>query len=199
MFVKICGVTNLEVARAAVDGGAQAIGFIFHQPSPRYIAPEALAAWIDRIPANIWRVGVFVDRPAVEVEDVCGSMGLDVAQLHGTESAADAPAGVRVWKAHRVVRNQIPEAALDYPAEAILLDGPSSGKPFDWSLARGLKQRVILAGGLDESNIAEAIEQAQPWGVDASSSLESSPGIKDLSRLARFLKACQSSAALNHA
>lgn len=199
MFVKICGVTNLEVARAAVDGGAQALGFIFHPASPRYIAPEALATWIDRIPAHIWRVGVFVDRPTAEVENVCRSLGLHIAQLHGNESAADAPAGVRVWKAHRVVGNQIPQAALNYPAEAILLDGPASGKPFDWTLARGLKQRVVLAGGLDESNIAEAIEQSQPWGVDASSSLESSLGIKDLSRLARFLKACQSSAALNPA
>lgn len=191
MFVKICGVTSPDIAQVAIDGGAQALGFIFHPASPRYIAPQTLAQWIDTIPANIWRVGVFVDRPAAEVERICAHLDLHVAQLHGHETAADFPTTMRVWKAIRV-NGPIDPNALDYPAEAILLDGPASGKPFNWSEARGLKQKIILAGGLDEHNVAEAIEQAQPWGVDASSSLESSPGKKDTARIARFLQACQS-------
>lgn len=191
MFIKICGITNPEIAEAAIDGGAEALGFIFHPPSPRYIAPQTLAQWIDRIPANIWRVGVFVDRPAAEIDRICAELNLNVAQLHGHETAADFPATVRTWKAIRVSGCVDPNA-LDFPAEAILLDGPASGKPFHWSQARGLKQRIIIAGGLDEHNVAAAIEQAQPWGIDACSSLESSPGKKDKARMARFLQACQS-------
>jgi len=191
MFIKICGVTNPDVAAAAVDGGAQALGFIFHPPSPRYIAPASLAQWIARVPPDIWRVGVFVDRAAAEIEETCARLGLHVAQLHGSELPATAPANVRVWKATRVT-GPIDANALSYPAEAILLDGPHSGQPFDWKLARGLKQRIILAGGLDEHNVAAAIEQAQPWGIDACSSLEFSPGRKDYARMARFLQACQS-------
>jgi phosphoribosylanthranilate isomerase len=196
MFVKICGVTNSEVAQAAIDGGAQALGFIFHPPSPRHTSPHALGDWIDTIPPNIWRVGVFVNRPVAEIEQVCADLDLNVAQLHGSETAADFPKTVRVWKAIRV-NGTLDHAALDFPAEAILLDGPASGKPFHWEYARGLKQKTILAGGLDEHNVAAAIEQVQPWGIDACSSLESSPGRKDIARMARFLQACQL-AALSH-
>jgi phosphoribosylanthranilate isomerase len=188
MFVKICGIAHPEIAAAAIEGGAQALGFIFHPPSPRYITPAQLAKWIDRIPAHIWRVGVFVDRPPSEIEQICAELGLHVAQLHGQEPAAHFPQTTRVWKAVRVT-GALPNLA--YPAEAILLDGPASGQPFDWRVARNLKPRIILAGGLDEQNVAQAIEQAQPWGIDASSSLESTPGRKDPARLARFLKACQ--------
>jgi phosphoribosylanthranilate isomerase len=191
VFVKICGITDPDIAQAAVDGGAQALGFIFHPPSPRYIAPQTLAPWIDSLPAKIWRVGVFVDRPVAEVEQICERLNLNVAQLHGRETAPDFPANVRVWKAIRV-NGPIDPGALEYPAEAILVDGPASGKHFHWSQARGLKQKIILAGGLDEHNVAAAIEAAQPWGIDACSSLESSPGKKDTARMARFLQACQS-------
>ena len=190
MFIKICGVMDSEVAAAAIDGGAQALGFVFHPPSPRYISPASLAPWVGKIPAHVWRVGVFVNRPTVEIEETCAALGLHVAQLHGSETAADVPSNVRVWKAIRVT-GHIDPRALSYPAEAILLDGPASGKSFNWTYARGLKQPIILAGGLDEHNVAEAIKQAQPWGIDASSSLESAPGKKDFTRIARFLKACQ--------
>ena len=189
MFVKICGITNRDDAQAAVDHGAGALGFIFHPASPRYVAPEALADWIGRIPANIWRVGVFVDRPSAEVRRICRMLQLDVAQLHGSESPADVPDSLRVWKAFRV-KDQMPPDVDCFAVEAVLLDGAGSGRTIDWRLARRVNKPVVLAGGLNETNVERAIEQAQPWGIDACSSLEISPGKKDHARLSRFLKAC---------
>ena len=189
MFVKICGITNRDDAQAAVEGGAGALGFIFHPASPRFVNAEALADWIDVVPAHVWRVGVFVDRTPSEVRRVSSLLRLDVAQLHGAESPADVPEDLRVWKAFRI-DDRFPRDAEAFPVEAVLLDGSGSGQTFDWNLARGARHRVVLAGGLNEHNIDRAIEQAQPWGVDACSSLEISPGKKDHARLARFLKAC---------
>ncbi len=190
MFVKICGITNCEDAFAAIDAGARAVGFIFHPKSPRFISPESLQEWIGELPSDVWRVGVFVDQPREYVAQTCRRLGLDVAQLHGSESVADLPDGVRVWKAFRL-SGQIPSNASSYPVEAVLLDGASSGRTFDWSVARTIHVPVVLAGGLDEQNVREAIATAEPWGVDACSSLEISPGRKDHARVARFLKACQ--------
>ncbi len=195
MLIKICGITNPEDGLAAVACGAGALGFIFHPQSPRYIAPAALAEWIDDIPRSIRKAGVFVDRRPEEVEDICGRLNLDVAQLHGSEGAADAPRGVAVWKAVRV-NGSIGEALEAFPAEALLLDGPASGRAFDWRLARTVKKRVILAGGLNEHNVAEAIAAAHPWGIDACSCLEASPGKKDHNRMERFIDACKSALAL---
>ncbi len=189
MFVKICGITNRDDAQAAVDGGAGALGFIFHPKSPRFVEPEAVASWLNRVPAAVWRVGVFVDRPVAEVERICRLLQLDVAQLHGSESPADVPGSLRVWKAFRVT-DRLPENVDAFDVEAVLLDGAASGRSFDWRLAGGWKRQVILAGGLNESNVERAIEQAQPWGLDACSSLEAYPGKKDHARMARFLKAC---------
>ena len=193
MFVKICGITNREDAAGAVEHGAGAVGFIFHPGSQRYVRPERVAAWIDCVPASVWRVGVFVDRPAMEVERVCRELRLDVAQLHGSERAGDAPRGVRVWKALRAGR----ALETDFPAEALLLDGARSGETCDWKMARRVSKPVVLAGGLTEENVEQAIEQAQPWGVDVCSSLESYPGKKDHSRMSRFLKICQPALLLN--
>ncbi len=190
MFVKVCGITRREDALAAVESGAGAVGFIFHPLSPRYVPPRAVGEWIEDLPADIWRVGVFVDQTPAAVERICADLHLDVAQLHGSERAADVPAAVRVWKAFRV-HGALDLAVEEFPAEAVLLDGARSGEPFDWRLARGVRRRVILAGGLNEHNVAAAIEEALPWGVDACSCLESSPGKKDHARMARFLKACQ--------
>jgi phosphoribosylanthranilate isomerase len=187
MFVKVCGITNREDAECAVEYGAGAVGFIFHPGSPRYVRQEALARWIDCLPASVWRVGVFVDRPAREVERVCRELRLDVAQLHGSEAASDAPSGVRVWKAFRVSG----ELHADFPCEALLLDGAGSGQTFDWRISRRVSKPVVLAGGLSEENVERAMEQARPWGVDVCSSLETYPGKKDHARMARFLKVCQ--------
>ncbi len=187
MMVKVCGITNEEDALAAVDYGAAALGFIFYAGSPRHVNPEAAARIIEQVPAGIWKVGVFVDEPPAAVAAVAGEAGLDVAQLHGSETVAEFPQGIRVWKALRIA-GSLPDLEL-YPAEAILLDGAASGQTFDWNLARGAAGRIILAGGLGPENVRRAIAQAQPWGVDASSAIERAPGRKDHVRMAAFIRA----------
>ncbi len=187
MMVKICGITNRDDAWAAIDGGASALGFNFFPQSPRYLTEERAAALIPELPDTVWKVGVFVDEPAHCVAEIARRLGLDVVQLHGRETPAQYPAGFRIWKAFRV-QSSVPEW-LDCPAEAVLLDGPASGEPFDWSVAAGNGQRIILAGGLSPENVAEAIARVRPWGVDVCSRIESAPGRKDHGRMATFLKA----------
>jgi phosphoribosylanthranilate isomerase len=189
MMVKICGITNLEDAVAAVEGGASALGFNFWRRSPRYVTPETARGMIDRLPATVWKVGVFVDEDAVTVSRISKEADLDIVQLHGRETARSFPQSTRVWKAVRV-RGGFDVAQLDeYPSEAILLDGPANGETFDWALAARVSRKLIIAGGLDADNVRAAIEQARPWGVDACSRLESAPGRKDHVKMSKFLKA----------
>ncbi len=186
MFVKICGITNREDALAAIDAGALALGFNFYDRSPRAVTAAQIEAFVNDIPKNIWKVGIFVNEVPAKIEAIGAQIGLDVAQLHGEETAADHPRNLRVWKAFRIVDGNAPKP---YAAEAILLDGPSSGKTFDWSVAAGFPGKVIVAGGLDETNVREAVERANPWGVDVSSRIENSPGKKDHVRMKKFIKA----------
>ncbi len=181
MMIKICGITRREDAEAAVRAGASALGFIFYPPSPRYVAPERAAEIASGLP--ITKVGVFVNESAASIEAVMRAAHLDVAQIYGGE----APASARTWRAFRVGQAVVSADG----AEAILLDGPANGQGFDWTLARGAAERVIVAGGLDASNVAEAIRIAHPWGVDASSRLESSPGIKDHEKVRLFVEAAR--------
>jgi phosphoribosylanthranilate isomerase len=206
MILKICGITNQRDATAAVEAGANAIGFNFYPPSPRYIAPERAAEIVT--PALVRRVGVFVNEARARVEQVARIAALAYAQLHGDETPAEYPSGLLVWKGVRVTADFDFSRYDDCPANALLLDGPAgemyggSGKSFDWSLlASGaddrfspsarLLPRIILAGGLDASNVARAIALAHPWGVDACSRIESAPGKKDLRRMRAFLKAAR--------
>lgn len=189
MMVKICGITNVEDALAAIEGGAAALGFNFWPRSPRYVKPEAARKMIDRLPATVWKAGVFVDETADAIAQTVREAGLDIAQLHGRETAADFPRGVRVWKAVRMGASFDAAMLDEYPAEAVLLDGPANGVTFDWTLAAGAWKKVIIAGGLDAGNVRRAIEQARPWGVDACSCIESAPGKKDHRKMAEFLKA----------
>lgn len=191
MMIKICGITREEDAQASADAGATAIGFNFCRTSPRFIPPEQAATIGSDL--NLVRVGVFVDEPPESVAAIAERARLDVAQLHGSEGSDFAVEGLRLWKAFRVTPEWAPELAAAYNVEAVLLDGPlpGSGTPFDWSLARGLSQRLVLAGGLDESNVAAAIRAVQPWGIDACSRLESAPGIKDHDKLLRFVEAAR--------
>jgi phosphoribosylanthranilate isomerase len=192
MMVKICGITNREDALAAIEGGATALGFNFYPASPRYIAPEKAADIAAGLP-RVWKVGVFVDEAPEQILAIAAQTGLDIAQLHGSESPENFPRGMRVWKAIRVRDGQIPKAP-DGPAEAVLLDGPASGKSFDWHGAASYPGKLILAGGLDAANVGSAIQQAHPWGVDACSLLESAPGRKDHFKMAAFLKAALTAA-----
>jgi phosphoribosylanthranilate isomerase len=194
MMVKICGITNPEDALAAAGGGAAAIGFNFYPASLRYIAPEAAARISEALPPGVWRVGVFVNTPPGEIARIQKLAGLDVAQLQGDEPPSALPMGIRVWKALRVDDFFSPLKMEPYQVEAFLLDTPTrayggSGRTFDWSKAQHTGRRIVLAGGLDETNVREAIRVVQPWGVDACSRLESTPGRKDHARMARFLRA----------
>lgn len=195
MIVKICGITNRDDALEAAEGGAHALGFNFWPRSPRYIAPEEAAQIIEGLPPAVWKVGVFVNEAPERVVEIARQARLDVAQLHGDEPAEAMPAGLRVWKAFRV-RPGFTLARLEgYVAEACLLDAAAgtayggSGRTFDWTAARGARQKIILAGGLDAENVRAAIEAARPWGVDACSRLESTPGKKDREKMRRFLQA----------
>jgi phosphoribosylanthranilate isomerase len=193
-ILKICGITNQPDADAAIAAGATAIGFNFYPKSPRYIAPE-LAASIAT--PGVRRVGVFVNEAPERIAAIAYIAALDVAQLHGDETPAQYPASLAVWKAERVSPgfdfSRLDEGAV----EALLLDGPAAGlyggagQTFDWALARDARRRIILAGGLDASNVARAISLAQPWGVDSCSRIESSPGIKDHMKMIDFLLAAK--------
>jgi phosphoribosylanthranilate isomerase len=191
---KVCGITNQPDADAAIDAGATAIGFNFYTKSPRYIAPESAA--LIATPGAL-RVGVFVNEPAPRIAEIARLASLDVAQLHGDETPAQYPAAIAVWKAARVSPDFDFSQLDDCPAEALLLDGPAAelyggaGHTFDWALARGTRHRIIVAGGLDASNVARAISLAQPWGVDSCSHIESSPGKKDHMKMIDFLHAAK--------
>jgi phosphoribosylanthranilate isomerase len=193
MMVKICGITNRDDALAAVEAGASAIGFNFYRESPRYISHTGAAMIGEKIPADVWKVGVFVNETPEMIARIVLDAGLDVAQLHGSSDAR----GVRVWRAMSPVD---PVAiALFGDVEAVLIDSPSdsvlggTGKTWDWSHAPHLKLKIIVAGGLDADNVRLAIEQARPWGVDACSRLEKSPGMKDHEKMRKFVKAALAS------
>jgi phosphoribosylanthranilate isomerase len=193
MMVKICGITNREDALAAIDGGASALGFNFYPPSPRYIPPDEAADIAAGLPAGVWKVGVFVDESPEAVLRTADEAGLDIAQLYGREWPEHYPVGLRVWKAIRVRDGQLPATMPGGAVEAVLLDGPASGQVFDWNnVARTIlpaDAKLILAGGLDAENVTAAIAQVHPWGVDACSKIESSPGRKDHFKMAAFLRA----------
>jgi phosphoribosylanthranilate isomerase len=190
MMIKICGITNREDALAAVDAGATALGFNFYSKSPRYLSPEMAADIGADLP--VLKVGVFVDCP--DASAVAARAGVDVIQLHGSESPEEVPAGLRVWKAFRVTPEWDASVLALYRVEAFLLDGatPGSGEAFDWRLASGLRN-IILAGGLGADNIADAIRRVRPWGVDACSRLERAPGLKDYEKMRRFVRAAMDS------
>jgi phosphoribosylanthranilate isomerase len=182
MFVKICGLTNKEDALAAIEFGAKAIGFVF-APSARRAAPRQIAPWINEIPTDIWKVGVFVDEAPERIEEIAQQLGLDVAQLHGHETPDCHPHNIRVWKAFRVKDSHTP--VPDYPAEAIMIDGV----PYDWSKTTHFTHPLILAGGLTPDNVTAAVERARPWAVDVASGIEASPGRKDHTRMKQFIEA----------
>ncbi|MGE5570767.1 MAG: phosphoribosylanthranilate isomerase [Rhodospirillales bacterium] len=196
MIVKICGITNREDALVAVEHGAAALGFNFYSESPRYLTPEQAKHIVEVLPATIWKVGVFVDQTPEAALRIASEAGMDVLQIYGNSTGY--PQGARLWKALRAGPG-LSSALRDHPkAEAFLLDTPSdrlhggTGETFDWKQARGLPGNIIIAGGLDEKNVRRAIEEAEPWGVDACSRLEACPGRKDHLKLTRFLKAALS-------
>ncbi len=183
--IKVCGVTTVEDAQAALDAGANALGFNFYLKSPRYLSVDKALDIIRALRGDFSRVGVFV-QPNSETLDSAASF-LDVAQIHG---AVPASVPLPLWRAIN------PGSDYQYHpgVDAWLLDSISpgfggSGQTFDWALAAAFPHRAILAGGLDGTNVAEAIRVGRPWGVDSCSRLESTPGRKDQTKVAAFVKA----------
>jgi phosphoribosylanthranilate isomerase len=202
--VKICGITRMEDARKAVDLGAHALGFVFHPPSPRYIAPGRAGAIIRELPPFIWAVGVFVNVSRSIVEDTVARSGIGVIQFHGNETVEECRSYHKpIIKAFRFKGHESLRSAPDYPVSGILVDTGVSGQwggtgvPLDWDLLKdhldektsNLRQKLILAGGLDASNVAGAIRTISPFAVDVSSGVEQEPGIKDHQKLKEFLHA----------
>jgi phosphoribosylanthranilate isomerase len=200
--VKVCGIKEIEDARAAADAGADAIGLIFAE-SPRRVSVEEARKIASALPEGILKVGVFVDEEPQEVLRLAREVGLDYAQLHGDETPGTVTilqeAGVKVMKALRV-RDEGSLAAMEvYGADLVMLDSWSAkarggtGDRFDWGLAKSLKGRdnIVVSGGLTPENVQEAIAFFEPYGVDASSSLEERPGKKNGERVRRFVRAAK--------
>ena len=195
--VKICGMTNLKDVKVAVDGGVDAVGFIFYKKSPRSVTMQAVKEIVLELPPFVDSVGVFVNETAEQINKIADRCNLDRVQLHGDESPAFCKKiRRRVIKAIRVKDIQSLKKLSDYPVSSFLLDTFSedqyggTGKVFDWNLAYPAKKYgpIILAGGLTPINVHQAFQRIQPYGVDVCSGVESQPGIKDLKKMKAFLK-----------
>ncbi|HJZ73264.1 MAG TPA: phosphoribosylanthranilate isomerase [Vicinamibacterales bacterium] len=193
MFVKICGVTRAGDALAAVEAGANAIGFVFWPDSPRFVDPYRARAIAARLPPFVTAVGLFVNQPAAHVNAVASLVRLGAVQLHGDETP-----GFAATIASPVIKALPVSAADAWPLETtLLLDAHDpvrrggTGRTIDWSAAAAIaaRRRVLLAGGLTPENVADAIAHVRPFGVDVSSGVERAPGIKDHQRLRALFEA----------
>jgi len=190
--VKICGVTNIADARAAVDAGADAIGLVFAD-SPRRIDIETACSIVTELSPTTIVVGVFRDAPLDEVNRVANQVGLDCVQLHGSESPEFcAAANRRVIKRFQIGGHDLASEIPRYRTFASLLDpGAGDGRTFDWQRAAGLPHRIVVAGGLTPENVGEPIRLLRPFGVDVASGVESSPGRKDRQKMTAFIQAAR--------
>jgi phosphoribosylanthranilate isomerase len=193
VFIKICGITNEQDALLAVALGADALGFVF-APSPRQVAPSKVREIVRRLPSEIVTVGVFRDELPKRINDIMQEAHLQGAQLHGHESlliTSEVSESVR-FSIKAVVAGS-PDAARagEFVCDAILVDGlsPGSGEVFDWQLMNEipLGLRLILSGGLHPENVGEGIDRLRPWGVDVSSGVEKSHGLKDPVKMRQFI------------
>jgi phosphoribosylanthranilate isomerase len=204
-LIKICGITNLEDAQAAVAAGADALGFNFYKPSPRYITPQAARAIIDQLPSSILTVGVFVNQDSPQTAmNIANQAGIKALQLHGDESpdyCRELAANTLVIKTLAVSDSFDPTLLGGYHVDAIMLDTRDNrfrggtGRVFDWSIAQQVSQlvpKLYLAGGLSPENVADAINKVRPYAVDACSSLEDRPGIKNHGRMRAFVDTVRS-------
>lgn len=199
-FIKICGITNLEDALVAVDAGADALGFNFYRPSPRYIEPLSARQIIDQLPSSVLSVGVFVNEDTPEtVKSIGSEAGVSALQLHGDESPEYCVdlSGWYVIKALGVKEGFDAHSPLDYGVDAIMLDAShhklrgGTGQVVDWSVAKRVNElgvRLFLAGGLSPENVRDAIATVNPYAVDTCSAIESAPGKKDSDRVRAFMR-----------
>jgi phosphoribosylanthranilate isomerase len=201
VIVKICGITNLRDALAAVEAGADALGFVFYEPSPRYVPLDIAARIIVRLPPSIVKVGLFVDAPKDLVVRAIRQCGLTLLQFHGAETPDFClQFGLMSMKAFRVRDAASLQALPDYRTDAWLLDAYSqdkaggTGETFNWDLAVEAQRwgrPIFLAGGLTPENVAEAIRRVRPYAVDVSSGVETVPGKKDPAKVQAFIRAAK--------
>jgi phosphoribosylanthranilate isomerase len=204
-FIKICGITSVEDALAAVAAGADALGFNFYKPSPRYVTPQTAREIVAQLPLSVLTVGVFVNEESPQaVRNIANEAGVTALQLHGDESPSycrELTKDRYVIKTFAVVNDLDLEIVQDYDVEAVMLDTKhnslrgGTGRVFDWSIAREVNEAVpklFLAGGLSPENIGEAIETVRPYAVDACSALEDTPGRKNHERMRAFVELARS-------
>lgn len=202
MRIKICGITTIDDALLAAEAGADAVGFIFVENTPRYVTPDVAAAIIAELPAFVTPVGVFWDHPTGHVKAIAETCGLAVLQLHGVETP-------EVVAEHRLptiktikisAPGDLPKMAA-YPSSTVLLDSPARWSeggearvPISWEVARAAaaERRILLAAGLTPDNVATAVRVVRPYGVDVNSGVEARPGRKDPDKVRRFIEAARS-------
>ena len=199
--VKICGITNLDDATAAVEAGADAIGFMFYEPSPRNVQIEGVAKIVQKLPLWVLKVGVFVNPDPELVMNALGNCGLNLLQFHGEESPEFcASFGVMNMKAFRIKDAASLSQIPPYRNDVYLLDSHVAGKQggtgekFNWNLAVEAKKfgkPIFLAGGLTPENVSQAVHEVRPYGVDVSSGVEASPGKKDHQKIWKFVEAAR--------
>lgn len=198
MRVKICGITSIEQALVVATLGADAIGLVFYEKSPRHVTIATAQAIVDALPPFVSSVGLFVNHDKAKVEDVLQQIPLDYLQFHGDETPEFCEQFNRPYiKAIRVKEGiDLVQYAVDFKkAKALLVDAyldgvpGGTGKTFDWQLIpRELPKSVILSGGLTPNNVRQAIKAVTPWAVDVSSGVEQSPGIKDIDKCRAFIQ-----------
>jgi len=200
--VKICGITNIEDARHASACGADALGFVFYPGSPRFVDPDQARRIIAELPPMVTTVGLFVNEPPARVREMVEFCGLNTVQLHGEEEPAQCSyPPCRVIKALRLRQEMDHSIFSAYQVSALLLDAyvpdkfGGTGQRCDWDRAAQIasQHRVILAGGLNPDNVADAIRQVLPYGVDVSSGVEKKPGQKDPDKVAMFIRMARES------
>lgn len=201
LFVKICGITNLEDAQHAVSCKADAVGFIFHEESPRFITHNRAAEIAKKLPEHVSKIGVFVNADPKFIHEVVNHVNLSAVQLYGNEGPDDlVNYEASVIKVFRIKDDFDVEVMRNYIVDAFLLDTHKggmmggTGKTFNWNLAVAAKEygKIILSGGLTPENIEEAVRFVQPYGVDVSSGVEASPGKKDPQKVREFIMRAKS-------
>ncbi len=211
-WIKICGITNLEDAQAAVEAGADALGFVFYEKSPRRVDAETVREIVKHLPERVERVGVFVDAPRSRLGEIAEHAGLTHLQLHKIKSQMGWQNFIEPGSGSIEIIVAVPGQTFENggfliatefakKVHAVMVDSGSpdapggTGVPFDWHNTRGMIRGIssdvnlIVAGGLNPSNVADAMRILQPWGVDVSSGVESHPGKKDLTKMRAFVDA----------
>ncbi len=192
IVIKVCGITEERDAVEASLLGVDAVGFHFFPGSPRRVDPDVARRVVERLPVFVTKVGVFMDQPLIEVLEISRRVGLTALQVQGSESP-EYCAALRPLAWYRALPASDDSTTLalrSYACTTFLLRASPEGDSVDWRRVRGLSiyGRILIGGGLDEANVAEAIEQAEPYGVDVTSGVEFAPGKKDLDRLEAFVE-----------